>query len=529
MRELLDQLLLQVKGAWRFRWYAVGVAWLVALLGWLVVQLLPNQYAAQTQVYVDTDSVLAPLLKGLAVDRDVENQVGMMQLLMLSQPNLERVARETDLFLDAQSPQEQFKVVAKLQRDIRLEQAPRQNNFTISYVSDDPKRAHSVVQSLLDTFVEDTLGMKRTDVTTAQRFLENQIKEYERRLTESENRLADFKRQNVAVLPGAGGKDYFANLQEAATTLQALEGRYQVLTQRKVELERQLAGEEPTFGLVAGSGAGSDPIDGQIAAIRARRDQLLIVYTDKHPEVQQLDKLIARLEEEKRGGAKVSSSAPVSTGPVTAGDLMLRQMDMNPVYQNMKNQLGATEAEMAEIRGLISNQRAQVNALQAMIDQIPQVEAELARLDRDYNVNKTQYEALVQRLESANISEEAQQTAETVKFRVVEPPVIPLLPSGPNRVALSTIVLLASLAAGLGTALLLAQLRPVFSSRDMLAQLTGLPVLGSVMKLTHERLLPWHRTQAAMVAGAFGALLVAYLLNLLLSENVRETLRGLVG
>jgi polysaccharide chain length determinant protein (PEP-CTERM system associated) len=519
MKELLDQLLSHVKGAWRFRWPAVAIAWAVALLGWASVYMLKDIYESRTQVYVDAESVLAPLLKGLAVQPNVMGQVEMMQTLMLSRPNLERVARETDLFLEARTPEQQSAVINGLQTKIMLEQARRSNTFAIAYTASDAKQAQAVVQSLLDTFVEDTLGMKRTDVTNARRFLEAQIREYERRLTESENRLADFKRENLAMLPGEGG-DFFGSLQNAMANVRLLQARYDQLATRRDELRRQLEGEDPGMG--ASAYGMSDPIDMEIGAIQAQIDQLLLQYTEKHPNIQSLRSRIEQLEELKTSGGTAPSSGAGLDG-AGAGAAM------NPVYQNTKMAIGATEAEMAEVRSQIGNQRAQVEQLRGMIDRIPQVEAELKRLDRNYGVNKAQYDSLVQRLESANLSTEAEQTTESVKFRVVEPPVVPLAPIGPNRALLSSLVLVAALAAGLATALLLAQMRPVFTSRDALGRISGLPVLGAITKLTEERFLPWYRTQAALVAGAVGALVIGYFLNLLLSGVVRDTGTRLLG
>jgi polysaccharide chain length determinant protein (PEP-CTERM system associated) len=520
MKELLDQLLGHVKGAWRFRWPAVAVAWAVALLGWASVYMMKDIYESRTQVYVDAESVLAPLLKGLAVQPNVMGQVQMMQTLMLSRPNLERVARETDLFLDAKTPEQQATVINNLQSKIVLEQARRSNTFAIRYNDSDPKRAQGVVQSLLDTFVEDTLGMKRTDVTNARRFLESQIREYERRLTESENRLADFKRENLAMLPGDGA-DFFGSLQNAMANVRLLQARYDQLATRRDELKRQLDGEDPSAGSAAYGM--SDPIDMEIGAIQSQIDQLLLQYTEKHPNIQSLRSRIEQLEQLKSTGGTSSSAGPAGGAGMDAAG------GMNPIYQNTKMAIGATEAEMAEVRSQIGNQQRQIDQLRGAIDRIPQVEAELKRLDRNYDVNKRQYDSLVQRLESANISTEAEQTADSVKFRVVEPPVVPLAPVGPNRFLLSSLVLVASLAAGLATALLLAQMRPVFTSRDALGRISGLPVLGAITKLTSERFLPWYRTQAALVAGAVGALFIGYLLNLLLSGVVRDAATRLAG
>jgi polysaccharide chain length determinant protein (PEP-CTERM system associated) len=521
MKELLDLLLSHVKASWRFRWPAVAVAWAVALIGWASIHVMNDIYESRTQVYVDAESVLAPLLRGLAVQPNVMGQVQMMQTLMLSRPNLERVARETDLFLDAKTPEQQAAVINSLQSRIVLEQARRSNTFVIRYTDADAKRAYNVVQSLLDTFVEDTLGMKRTDVTNARRFLESQIREYERRLTESENRLADFKRENLSMLPGQEG-DFFGGLQNGMRNLEVLQARYDQLAMRRDELRRQLSSGDFSAGT---DGLGdANPIDGEIAALESQIGQLLLQYTDKHPSIVTLRDRIAALEEMKASG---DSAPPPGAGVPAAG--AGADPTLNPVYQNTRMAMGATEAEMAELRSQIGNQRAQIDQLRGMIDRIPQVEAELKRLDRNYDVNKRQYDSLVQRLESANISTEAEQTADSVKFRVVEPPVMPLAAIGPQRILLSSLVLAAALAAGLATALLLAQMRPVFTSRDALGRISGLPVLGAVTKLTTERFLPWYRTQAAMVAGAVGALFIGYLLNLLLNGAIRDSASRLLG
>src|SRR5690606_11235938 len=198
----------------------------------------------------------------------------------------------------------------------------------------------------------------------------------------------------------------------------------------------------------------------------------------------------------------------------------------NPVYQNLRLSLSQADADLAAIRGQLQAQQALVSDLRSRVAAVPEVEAELARLNRDYEVNKRNYESLVQRLESARISESAEESADNVKFRVIEPPVVPFKPSGPMRAALNTLVLLAALAAGVGLALLLGQLRPTFSSRDMLQRVTGVPVIGALSVAVQEALLPWYRRQAVLVGAAVSLLLVVFLLNLVLSEPLRAAVRA---
>lgn len=534
MQEILAQLLLMLRGAWRYRWAALALTWAVALAGWLAVAAMPDRFEARTRVYVDTESLLKPLLQGIAVDRDVLSQVSMMQSVMLSRPNLEKVARKTDLFLSADTTQDQEVVIASLQERIALQstsalgavrRAARPNEFIVSFEDSNPKTAYRVVQALLDTFMEDSLGIKRDDAGVAERFISQQLADYERRLLEAESRLAEFKKTNVGLMPGTQG-DYYQRLDQSMAQLDALRARYRQVTERRNELARQLQGEEPTFGLTAP--VGSAPIDAQIASYQARIDQLLIQYTDKHPEVLAARDTIRRLEEEKAKGAKVSSTVAPPTGG-GSDDMMMRSLDMNPVYQSMKISLSQADAELAEVRGQIGAQEQAIGGLRSRMDAIPQVEAELAQLNRDYQVNKAQYDQLLQRLESARISQRADQSTGEVKFRVIEPPTMPTVPSGPERTLLSALVLLASLGAGIGFALLLQQVRPVFSTKDTLRQVTGLPVLGSVTAAVLHGFVPWYRRQTALVGGAIAALVGAFLINLLLQQNLRTMLRNLLG
>ena len=480
-------------------------------------------------MFVDTDSLLKPLLSGLAVNRDIVTQVAMVHSVMLSRPNLEKVAEKTGLLVKAKDERERNAIIDDIAKKIRLGRPSgpgSQNTFRLTFEAGTPHTAHAVVSTLLDTFMEDSLGLKRTDSGTAQRFLESQLQEYEAKLTQAESRLADFKQENVGLMPGSGG-DYFQRLETEMTALQVLQQRMNQVSQRRNELKRQLDGEEPTFGIM-GSTDGS-PIDGQIARYKSQLDTLLLQYTEKHPEVQAIKETIASLESEKRRGARISQSVAPPGATISQDQAFARSLDMNPVYQNLRISLSQADAEMAELRGQIGAQQAIVANLRSRVNTIPEVEAELARLNRDYNVNKLQFETLTQRLESARLSEQAEQNTENVKFRVIEPPTAPTKPSGPPRDLFNTAALLASLCLGAGLAFALSQLHPTFATRDSLQKLMGIPVLGSVTVALPEDTSPWYQRQPYLVAGALTMLLFVYAINILLGSRIQSTLLGFVN
>jgi polysaccharide chain length determinant protein (PEP-CTERM system associated) len=526
MKEIFGQILIHVRGAWRFRWYALAACWGVALVGWLLVLSLPDIYESRARVYVDTDSVLKPLLNGLAVNTDVSNRVNMMSRVLMGRPNLERVAKETDLYLRAPDQEAFERLVGQLALDIKLEGGGADNTYSLRYSDSDPAMAQRVVRKLLDTFVEDTLGIKRQDSDQAQKFLMAQIKEYEQRLRDAEDRLAEFKKRNVGNMPGQAG-DYYTQMQTASTQLEELRSKYRLATERGRELQKQLEGEEPTFGLFTDEDGVEGANDGQIAEYRKQLDQLLLQYTDKHPRVVALKETIAQLEAQRAArNPKARGGTPVVRDKRDAAALAL---DINPVYQNLKIELSRVQVELAELRQQIAEKEAQYATLKSRVNTVPETEAELTRLNRDYEVNKAQHQALLQRLESARLSESAETSTEQVRFRIIEPPTEPLIPIGPKRALFMTAVLFAALGAGIVLAFFFNQLKPVFLSRGMLANITGLPVLGSISYVAPKVQRPLFRRDPVLIALGGGALFVLYVLAIGLSDQASKLIRTITG
>lgn len=523
MLDLFNTVLGQVRGSWRYRWRALAAMWGVALVGWLLVYTLPNSYEARARVYVDTESVLPRLLGGLAVGTDVITRVNMMSRVLLAKPNLEKVARDTDLYLRAETPEQLERLLQGLPRTIRLEGGGRDNMYTITYVDPERQMAARVVQTLVNTFVENTLGMNQSDSDNAQRFIEGQIAEYERRLREAEDKLAEFKRKNMGLMPGEGG-DYYTRLQNAMAELTSMRQQYNVLSAKREELLRQLEGEEPSFGLSERGEPSQDvtSVDGKLAEYRKQLEGLLLQFTEKHPQVVALRETIRDLEakREEEAAAKRAGRGPRSSG--------INALNINPVYQTMKIALSSTEVEMAQLRDKMGAQQANVSKLQSLVNTLPEVEAQLQQLNRDYEVNRQQHTQLLRSLETAKLSEQADQSKEDVKFRIIEPASAPLKPVGPNRPLLLTAVLFLSIATGGALAFLLHQLNPVFMSRASLREFTGLPVLGSVsyVQQSAASAVSMLRDRRLLFGAGLGGLLVCYVASLLLVDYLVPVVAG---
>lgn len=534
LRELLNKILDELRGAWRFRWHAVALAWLICLVGWSFVMSMPNSYEANAKVYVDTRGILRPLLEGLAIDPDVASGLDLVRQALLSRPQIEQVARETDLDLRAKTPEQREALITGLRErisidagDLRARTTQGEGLYVIRFRDVDREKSIEVVQKLLNAFVENALGEKRSGQETAQRFLGEQIAEYEQRLADAETRLANFKKANVGLMPD-GTSDYFGRMQQESVEAERIRTALAVAESRRAEIERQLGGEEPfLFGFDTGSASsaatpGSSDITYRIQDLEKQLDELLLRYTDKHPEViatrKTIEELTLRQQEELarvKGGGQATGSLASS-------------LKANPVYQSLQMELKRTQVQVAELRQEYAQRSGKVASLRNQVNTVPEVEAELARLNRDYDVTRQQYAELVRRRETASLSEQADRTG-TVKFEIIEPPAAALEPVSPNRPGLLIMVLFAGLAAGAALAWLLNQLRPVFHTVRSLAEATGLPVLAAISRTWVDRHRQQRREELLKFSAAALLLIFVFGLVYALQGFVTQQMQRLIG
>ena len=101
---------------WTRRWLVLGGAWAISLVGCLWVASLSDRYTATSQVYVDTETVLNPLMHGLTVQSDVDRQIEVIRRTLLTRPNLLKLARMTDMDLRVHAPEEEERLGSELNR-----------------------------------------------------------------------------------------------------------------------------------------------------------------------------------------------------------------------------------------------------------------------------------------------------------------------------------------------------------------------------------------------------------------------------
>lgn len=475
MQEILSLVLGQLRNIWRFRWVALGVAWAIAMVGWLYVYSLPDQYSSSARVHIDTRSAIDPLLKGMAVTPNADEQVSLLIRTVLSRPHLRDIARATGLDLQVTTPEQEQSLTQGLQNRLTVKSTGGNTDlYTISYTSSKPKLAQSVVQQVMSIMT--TMNLSNNNGGNSKQavsFLNNEVDKYKQKLNETEQKLAQFKKNHAELMPGKN--DYVTQVQQLNANIDSVEDQLATARDRKANiLEQMRSGGGGSTGVTPARSEQVQRIENQLQAEQQKLSQLLTKYTPQHPDVIDAKRRIADLKQRRSETlahlrahpSEIQAPPNASSGGSGNGGL--------------SDQLNDAKVQVSTLESSLQRKQEQLKQLQASADAMNDVQAQLAELSRNYEVTRDQYQKLLSRLYSARLSTDVQNSSNALQFRVIDPPEVPAQPSGPKRLVLMAMALVGALIAGLAFAWFLAQIRPVFSSRRDLTQATGFPVIGSI-------------------------------------------------
>lgn len=514
MDEILRTAVRYLRQMWAYRWIGLLVTWVVAIVGGVVVFKMPDKYEASARLFVDTQSLLRPLMSGLAVQPNLDQQVVMLSKTLISRPNMEKILRMADLDLAAIDKKTKDELIEDLLKNVKLS-GGRDNLYTVAYAHRDRASAQKVVQSIVTLFVESGLGGKRQNVDSAKKFIEEQIKSYEAKLFESEQRLKEFRIKNLD-RKGISAGSFFSQAEDLQTKIRQakLDLREAVNSRDAIKKQVELAANRGAAKVPAGNEPESEvpsniptSVDGRLYELNSQLDDLLRRYTEQHPDVKALQKRIAELVKVQK--EEIHQNRLRAPGSGAEGSSSSQRSIDDILSQQLALALAEAEASVASMSARVSEYEERFKEVRDAAKLAPEIDAEFAQLNRDYEIQRSNYSQLVERREAANMSEEMDASG-VAEFRLIEPPRVGSKPSSPDRILLLPLVLLASLAGGLVTTFMASQMRPVFHDGRALADASGLPVLGTVSMLLNANRRKYERRRTAVFFGGVGTLFAAY-------------------
>lgn len=518
MEELIGQLFTVARGMWRHRWLGLLVAWVVTVVGSVVVLSVPDKYEASARIFVDTQSILKPLMSGLAVQPNVEQQVVMLSRTLISRPNVEKLIRMADLDLKVQTKSAQDALIDQLMKTLEIKNVGRDNIYVLSYRDSSPDKAKRVVQSLVSIFVESSLGDSRKDSKTAKEFIDEQIKGYEAKLEEAEARMKAFRVKNIELQTG-DGKDMAGQIGVVSSQLTQAQLELREAENARDAAKRQLDAEKSQNADItsrsllqeSAMSISTPEIDARIEAQKRNLDALLQRFTEQHPDVAGARQLIKELEEAKRKEVQELRKTAMAYPSSSTNSL---------AYQELNRMLATLDVQVAALRARVGEYTERFNRARELMKTAPQIEAEFAKLNRDYDINKKNYNDLVARRESAALTGDLDSATGVADFRLIDPPRASPTPVAPNRLLLLPLALLAALGAGLGAAFIASQLRPVFYDARSLSAAVGLPLLGVVTLVMDDATAIREKTDLKKFIGASGGLVAIFIAGMIVFSMV---------
>ena len=487
MNAILTELRIAAYGAWQRRWMALGIAWGIAMLGWLAVAFFPNSYESKARIFVQLDDVLAEQI-GIGPN-DARRDLQRVRQTLTSAVNLEKVVRATRIGETVTDRRQMEAAVALLGKEVTVV-SDQDNLFEITAVSGDSdlsdlqnsRLAQDIVQKMIDIFREENLSGGRGEMKDTLTFMDQQLESRKRDLEAAEQKRMTFEAQNAESIPGSGA---LAQRQEAARSeMRGIDADIAAGQSALAAIDGQLNGTPATIAGAGGGGARDalGQAQAQMAGLRSRG------LTDNHPDVVAMKSqivLLSRLAASDRGNV---GGAP------------------NPAYSSLQSIKAERQANLQALLSRRASLQGEMGLLSGRAAGEPMVAAESARIGRDYDVLKAQYDKLLQDREELRLRGQVESETNAVKFQVIDPPTTPRKPVAPNRPLLLFAVLVIAIGAGVAAAVAASQIRSSFATAAKLEAATGLQVLGSISQTITQTARAFNRRRMKWFAGGSVAL-----------------------
>ena len=461
-------------GIWRRRWLIVAIAWVLAIMGWIGVYLLPDHYQSQAHVVVQ-EALVDPLLNDVAARPNYERRVEVLRLSLTTFPNVEQMVYRAGLdttivatsALDRQAQLE--RLVRGVASSIRID-SPRPMYFIITYGHGDPEIAKKVVDAAVNILIEQDLGASLRENENSEEKLRASIEEYNQILSSQEREIAEYRRLNadelVSTLSTEQGRERRrAELTVLTDTISATRQTVETLRARLALTPRVTTG-------------------GELESMKVRLAQLRSQYNDNYPDIQNLLEQIARLESED-------------------------SLPDNPVFIQVSAELQGANDRLRALEAREAKLRAEVEAEALSASQAPQVVAELQRLERNYRETQSRLSRLVATRDSLALRKTLDNGGQGLDYTVVEPPRKALVPVDPPRTLLILAVIVLAFGAGGALALGLTFIDRTYTQAADLENAFKLPVLGGVGQVLTPKRQRAQWFDFIRLVGACGAIFIA--------------------
>jgi succinoglycan biosynthesis transport protein ExoP len=463
------------------------------LAGWLAVWgaswLIPARYRSSTLILVEQPTMPKDYVTP-NINDDLQERLQSITQQILSRTRLLHIIEDSHLYADTQSHLGEDEKVDLMRKDIELELVHNAQNqvsaFNIHFSSRDPHVAQHVTSELTNLFITENLEVRQQQSEGTTKFLESQLETASQSLAQQEDQIRQFKGQHIGELPTQVG----SNLQILAglqAQLQTQEDALNTAKQQRVYLETLVNQYKTMQGGSRLTASGTAPVglpalDAELDRLKAQLADLSSHYTDRHPDVRKTKDQIAKTERMRdqliAGLHNKTTASQSDDAAADAGDMR----DGSPLVP-LQGQLQANRVEISNRERATSDLKARIAEYQSRLNQEPVREQQLSDLTRGYEQSKANYDALLKKKNDSAMATSMELLQQGERFRILDPPSLPLKPDFPNRLKFCGMGLAAGLALGLLVAGAFERMDDRIHDEKALKKVLPVPVISEIPAL----------------------------------------------
>jgi polysaccharide chain length determinant protein (PEP-CTERM system associated) len=509
----------------RRKWYVIIPLVVTILATAFYLVITPRVYRASTLILVERQTVPENYISS-TVTSSLSDRIATIKQQVTSRSNLESIVEKHQLYASKDPSEKDLTMQEKVElmrKQIGVN-VHRGAAFSISFSYPDAKKVARVTDDLTTNFIDENLRVREEQSVGTTRFLESELARLEEALKQREAALTAYKQNNMGGLPDQLQAN-FGMLKQLSDKVVSIERSLDEARTQKIMIQGQISSlRSMSEALPPGTGSSWESgeetlVSPEVANLRQRLEALRTRYTENHPDVVKLKKLIARAEKKQPEAGGAVGDAPVDAGgQALGGDIFAGQVEA------LSFQMNSIEQTMRDLQGEKSKIEKQIAIFSKRIEETPGRELELIALQRDYDVINAQYNNLLSKKLQSQLAENMEMRQKGEQFRVVDRAKVPEKPFRPNVPKILLAGLFAGLAAGCGLALGLEYLDKSFRDHEEIGEFLHLPLLAVIPRI-ETAAEGIRRQRFRLIAYCLGGLLLVGLgisLYLWMNGNLQE-------
>ncbi len=471
----------------RRRWFILIPIFLALIVGIFQAITLPRIYMASTLILIEPQRVPQNYVQSI-VSTGAGDRINTLSQQIMSRTNLEKIIadlnlysghKQADMYMEDKINSLSKRIDVQVTRDRRR----GADAFSISFRGRDPQKVMRVTNALATSFIDENLKIRESQALGTSDFLDSELETMRQRLEQVEEKIKDYRKTYMGELP----EQLNTNLRILDRLQENMNDRQQSIREARVrlaELNAQASSRAHQV-VVIGNEQGRNDGTASLEGLKAQLEALRSRYTEKHPDIFRLKKLISEIEAKQQAVSVDNNTQQVNVASASLPREFMAQL--NDVHR---------EIQLAESE--IESLKAQIAEYQKRVENTPRREQELIILRRDYQNIQASYGSLLNRKLEADIAVNMERKQKGEQFRIIDPARLPQKPVEPNMKKLFLFIVAVGFGIGGGAAFLLDFLNTSFRKPEDIETLHDLPVLTTIPKIYQPRQLLFRKLNYVM-------------------------------